>query len=186
LGYPQHGDAAAEEADYLTRFAAKVYRIHHRGELHAAKSIQGRLFANAKIEVIWDTVIDEIVGTPAKGMHGATLRDLKTGAQRLLDVTGCSVFVGFNSNTGIINGHYQHDASGYVITDSAMQSSIPGIFVAGGMRSQLTRQVTTATGDATTAPVAVDKYIKAFRSGDPHPECAILGTIGLPTVPAQV
>ena len=73
-----------------------------------------------------------------------------------------------------------------MITDSAMQSNIPGLFVAGDMRSQLTRQVTTATGDATTAAVAVDKYIKAFRSGDPHPERAILGTIGLPTVPAQV
>jgi len=180
------GDAAAEEADYLTRFANKVYLIHRRGELRAAKIIQERLFANPKIEVIWNTVVDEIVGTPAKGMHGAALRDLKTGAERLLDVTGCFVFVGFKPNTGIINGHYQHDASGYVITDSAMQSNIPGLFVAGDMRSQLTRQVTTATGDATTAAVAVDKYIKAFRSGDPHPERAILGTIGLPTVPAQV
>lgn len=180
------GDAAAEEADYLTRFASKVYLIHRRDELRAAKIIQERLFANPKIEVIWDTVVEEIVGTPTKGMHGARLRHRVTGEERLLDVTGSFVFVGFKPNTGIINAHYRHDPSGYVITDAAMQTNIPGLFVAGDMRSQLTRQVTTATGDATTAAVAVDKYLKAFRSGDPDAQHAILGTIGQATVSAGV
>jgi thioredoxin reductase (NADPH) len=82
------------------------------------------------------------------------------------------VFVGFRPNTGIIDGHFDHDEMGYVLTDTMMQTSIPGLFAAGDLRSQLTRQVTTAVGDATTAAIAVEKYLKARAEGghavDPH------------------
>jgi hypothetical protein len=80
----------------------------------------------------------------------------------------------------VIADHYEHDAAGYVITDLAMHSSIPGLFVAGDMRAQLTRQVTTAQGDATTAAIAVYRYLAALRSGHPDPVGAILGDIGIP------
>jgi thioredoxin reductase (NADPH) len=166
------GDAAVEEADFLTRYASKVYVIHRRAEFRASKILQERLFANPKVEVIWNTVADRIIGDDQGLMTGMVLRDVETDATRTLDATGCFVFVGFRPNTGIIDGHFDHDEMGYVLTDTMMQTSIPGLFAAGDLRSQLTRQVTTAVGDATTAAIAVEKYLKARAEGghalDPH------------------
>ena len=166
------GDAAVEEADFLTRYASKVYVIHRRDEFRASKILQERLFANPKVEVIWNTVAERILGDEQGLMKGIELRDVQSDATRTLDATGCFVFVGFRPNTGIIDGHFDHDEMGYVLTDSMMQTSIPGLFAAGDLRSQLTRQVTTAVGDATTAAIAVEKYLKARAEGghavDPH------------------
>ena len=159
------GDAAVEEADFLTRYAEKVYVIHRRDGFRASKILQERLFANPKIEVIWNTVAEEILGDEQGLMKGIRLRDVETNALRTLDATGCFVFIGFRPNTGIIDGHFDHDAMGYVVTDGTMQTSIPGLFAAGDLRSQLTRQVTTAVGDATTAAIAVEKYLKARSEG---------------------
>ena len=172
------GDAATEEADYLTRFATKVYLIHRRDSLRASPILQQRLFANPKIEVIYDTVIEEVLGTPATGVQALALRNVKTGSATTLPVGGLFVFIGFTPNTGVIAGHLRHDSMGYVLTDPHMQSSIPGLFVAGDMRSQLTRQVTTALGDGTTAAIAAEKYIKALEDGSPVPEAEILETGG--------
>jgi thioredoxin reductase (NADPH) len=155
------GDAACEEADYLTRYAMKVYVIHRRDEFRASKIIQQRLFDNPKIEVIWDTVVERIEGDAQGLVHQLALRNTRTGDASTLDVTGVFVFIGFRPNTGIIEGHVEHDAAGYLVTDSSMQTSIPGLFAAGDVRVQLTRQVTTATGDATTAAVAAEKYLAA-------------------------
>ncbi len=174
------GDAASEEADYLTRFASKVTLIHRRDEFRASKILQQRVFDNPKIEVVWNTVAEEVVGEPTTGMTALKVRNTVTGEPGVIEATGLFVFIGFRPNTGIIEGHYRHDAGGYVITDLAMHSSIPGLFVAGDMRAQLTRQVTTAQGDATTAAIAVDRYIKALRTGHPDPVGAILGDIGVP------
>ena len=162
------GDAACEEADYLTRYASKVYLVHRRGEFRASKIIQQRVFANPKIEVIWDTVVEEVVGKDGLMTH-ARIRDAKTNATRDLVATGIFIFVGFKPNTGIVKDHVKHDASGYLITDANMQTSIPGLFAAGDLRAQLTRQVTTAVGDATTAAIAVEKYLTARKNGQPAP-----------------
>jgi thioredoxin reductase (NADPH) len=98
-------------------------------------------------------------------MTGLRVKDVLTGATRVIEASGLFVFIGFKPNTGVIANHYAHDAAGYVVTDLAMHSSIPGLFVAGDMRAQLTRQVTTAQGDATTAAIAVYRYLTALRSG---------------------
>jgi len=172
------GDAACEEADYLTRFASKVTLVHRRDSFRAAPVIQQRVFANPKIEVVWNTVPVEVVGSATAGMTSLRTKSTVTGAPGEIEATGLFVFIGFKPNTGVIQGHYDHDAGGYVITDLAMHSSIPGLFVAGDMRAQLTRQVTTAQGDATTAAIAADRYIKALRSGQPDPVAAVLGDIG--------
>ena len=156
------GDAAVEEADYLTRYASKVYLIHRRDSLRASKILQERLFANPKIEVIWNTKVNEMAGE-ATGLQSLALEDTVTGAKSTLAVTGAFVFVGFRPNSGLIEGHFDHDASGYIITDDRMMTSIPGLFAAGDLRVQLTRQVTTAVGDATTAAIAVEKYITELR-----------------------
>jgi len=157
------GDAACEEADFLTRYATKVYLIHRRNEFRASKILQKHVFDNPKIEVIWDTVVEKVDGDPQEGMKGLHLHNLVTNERKSLQANGLFIFIGFRPNTGVIDGHFEHDVMGYVVTDSAMMSSIPGLFVAGDLRAQLTRQVTTASGDATTAAIAADKYISRFK-----------------------
>jgi thioredoxin reductase (NADPH) len=157
------GDAAVEEADYLTRYAERVYVIHRRDEFRASKLLQERLFANPKIEVIWNKRVIELNGGPS-GLHSIELEDTVTGGRLSLAATGCFVFIGFSPNTGLVKQHFAHDASGYMLTDDRMMSSIPGLFAAGDLRVQLTRQVTTAVGDATTAAIAVEKYLTDLKT----------------------
>src|SRR5689334_19589001 len=157
------GDAAVEEAEYLTRYAQKVYVIHRRDEFRASKILQERLFANPKIEVIWNKVVTELKGGPA-GLQSVELRDTLTGEASSLAATGCFVFIGFRPNSSLIREHFRHDPSGYIVTDDRMMTSIPGLFAAGDLRVQLTRQITTAVGDATTAAIAVEKYLADRRS----------------------
>ena len=162
------GDAAVEEADYLTRYAQKVHLIHRRDRLRASPIIQQRALANPKIEPVWNRAVEEIVGD-TRGVRYLRLRDTVGGAPSTLEVTGVFVFIGFTPNTGIIKGHFQHDAAGYVITDAHMMTSIPGLFAAGDLRVQLTRQITTAVGDATTAAIAVEKYVAARKEKERAP-----------------
>lgn len=157
------GDAACEEADFLTRYASKVYLIHRRDEFRASKIVQKRVFENPKIEVIWDTVVEQVHADEQGLVHHLSLRHLKTGETRDLEASGMFVFIGFKPNTGIIEGHVDHDAMGYLLTDTNMQTSIPGLFAAGDVRVQLTRQVTTAVGDATTAAIAAEKYLTKLK-----------------------
>ena len=156
------GDAAVEEADYLTRYATKVYIVHRRDQLRASKIIQEGAFANPKIELVWNKRVVEIKGTE-RGTDHLVLEDTATGGHVTLAVGGVFIFVGFKPNSGLIEGHAEHDAGGYFITDERMMTSIPGLFAAGDVRSQLTRQITTAVGDATTAAIAVEKYLAALR-----------------------
>jgi thioredoxin reductase (NADPH) len=160
------GDAAVEEADFLTRYASKVYLIHRRGDLRASKILQKRLFENSKIEVIWNAIVDEVEGDAQGLVKNLKLRDVNSNQARDLAVQGMFVFIGFRPNTGIIDGHIDHDDMGYLRTDANMQTSMRGLFAAGDVRSQLTRQVTTAVGDATTAAIAAEKYLKALADGD--------------------
>jgi len=161
------GDAATEEADYLTRYASKVYLIHRRDELRSSKLLQQRLFANPKVEVIWNSVVERVEGDAQGLVKTLKLRNVTTNEQTDLEATGMFVFIGFRPNTGIIDAHVEHDDMGYLRTDANMQTSISGLFAAGDLRSQLTRQVTTAVGDATTAAIAAEKYLKAIADGDP-------------------
>ena len=167
------GDAAVEEADFLTRYGSKVVLIHRRGELRASKILQQRLFANPKIEVIWNTIVDEVKADGQGLVNKLLLRNIDTNATSELDAQAMFVFIGFRPNTGIIEGHIDHDEMGYLRTDANMQTSVRGLFAAGDVRAQLTRQVTTAVGDATTAAIAVEKYLKSRRDGG-----GIVGTGG--------
>jgi thioredoxin reductase (NADPH) len=159
------GDAAVEEADYLTRYASKVTLVHRREEFRASKLLQERAFTNPKIAVIRNTVVPEIAGNE-KGVTHAVLESTITGQRSNLDVGGVFIFAGFKPNTQLVEGHVDHDAGGYLITDNKMMTSMAGLFAAGDVRSQVTRQITTAVGDATTAAIAVEKYLKSVREGD--------------------
>ena len=167
------GDAAVEEAEYLTRYAKKVYVVHRRDEFRASRLLQERLFANPKAEVIWNRSVKEIRGAPA-GMTELLLNDTVTGETSTLPVEGAFIFIGFRPNTGLIKGHYDHDANGYIVTDDRMMTSIPGLFAAGDLRVQLTRQVTTAVGDATTAAIAVEKYLAERKAHAPAKAAAVV------------
>ncbi|HEX2185325.1 MAG TPA: thioredoxin-disulfide reductase [Chloroflexota bacterium] len=158
------GDAAVEEGTFLTKYASKVYLIHRRDQLRAQKILQERLLANPKVEVLWDTVVEEIQGDHV--VTSLKLRNVKTGAQRTLDVGGVFIFIGFKPNSDILDGRLQRDSGGHIITNAYMETGIPGVYAAGDVRAQLARQVTTAVGDATTAAIAAEKYIEAL---DEHP-----------------
>jgi thioredoxin reductase (NADPH) len=163
------GDAAVEEADFLTRYGSKVILIHRRDELRASKILQQRLFANPKVQVIWDTVVERVEADAQGLVNNLKIKNVNTGVVSDLAANAMFVFVGFRPNTGIIEGHVKHDSMGYLLTDDKMMTSIPGLFAAGDVRSQLTRQVTTAVGDATTAAIAAEKYIKGLKDGEKEP-----------------
>lgn len=156
------GDAAVEEADYLTRYAKKVYIVHRRDELRASPIIQKRAFKNPKIELVWNKTVEEIEGNE-RGTTQLRLKDTQSGEISTLPVGGVFIFVGFTPNSGLIKEHYEHDAGGYIVTDDRMMTSIPGLFAAGDLRVQLVRQITTAVGDATTAAIAVEKYLAEWK-----------------------
>src|SRR3989442_10566755 len=156
------GDAAVEEADYLTRYAAKVYIVHRRDEFRASKILQQRAFANPKIEVIWNKKVVEIKGNE-RGTDHLVLEDTVTGQRSTLKVGGVFVFIGFRPNTDLVHGHVEHDPAGYLITDERMMTSIPGLFAAGARPAPLTPPDTAAGGGATTAAIAVEKYVAALR-----------------------
>src|SRR3989454_1046523 len=127
------GDAAVEEADYLTRYASKVYIVHRRDRFRASRILQERAFANPKIEVVWNKQVLEITGTE-RGTDHLVLEDTVTGERSTLQIGGVFIFIGFKPNTGLVEGHVKHDAGGYLVTDELMMTSMPGLFAAGGVR----------------------------------------------------
>lgn len=146
------GDAAVEEAMFLTKFGSKVIVIHRRDQLRAQKIIQQRAFANPKMEFIWDSVVEEVVGD-AK-VRSLKLKNVKTGAVSNLEVGAVFVFIGFHPNTKMLPKGIAMTDRGYIITDYKMETSLPGIFACGDVRDQLVRQITNAVGDGTTAAMA--------------------------------
>ena len=158
------GDAAVEEAVFLTRYASKVTIIHRREMFRAQGILLDEARHNPKIEFLTDTVVDSING--ADNVQSLSLRNVKTDAKSELDVGGIFIFVGFIPNTALVDVHIDHDPAGYYLTDPlTMMTSVPGIFAAGDVRSQLTRQITTAVGDATTATIAARKWVEDWKRG---------------------
>ena len=159
------GDSAVEEATFLTRYGEKVYILHRRDEWRAQKLLQERALANPKIVPVWNTVVEEIRGTDK--VEWLRLRDVHTGEERRLDVGGVFVYVGFMPNSQIFGPEFPKDEQGFVITDEKMETVVPGLYVAGDVRSQYVRQISNAVGDATTAAVAATRYIEEIdATGD--------------------
>jgi thioredoxin reductase (NADPH) len=153
------GDAAIEEGEFLTRYASKVYIIHRRSELRAQPILADRARANPKIEFIFDAKVKEIVGE--NKVH--LVRYQKHGETKELEVGGVFIFIGFVPNSALLKVHVDHDDAGYILTDRNMQTSVEGIWAVGDVRSQLTKQISTAVGDGTTAAVAASIYITALK-----------------------
>ncbi|MEE9275123.1 MAG: thioredoxin-disulfide reductase [bacterium] len=154
------GNSAVEEAQFLTKYGSKVYLIHRRKGFRAHAVLLDRLSANEKVEMILDCVVEEVVGDE-KEMKKLRLRNTKTGEESELEASGLFVFIGFIPNTDPIKDPVEFDEGGFIVTDQNMATGVPGLFVAGDVRSQLIRQITNASGDATTAAVAAEKYLEA-------------------------
>jgi thioredoxin reductase (NADPH) len=159
------GDAAVEEAIFLTRYASKVTLIHRRDQFRAQPILIDEARAHPKIDIVLNAVVESIEGDQ-KVSH-VQLRDTLTGERSRLDVEGVFIFVGFIPNTGLIDAHIDHDTGGYYLTDPmTMMTNVAGIFAAGDVRAQLTRQITTAVGDATTATIAASKWVEERARGN--------------------
>jgi thioredoxin reductase (NADPH) len=156
------GDAAVEEATFLTKFGSKVLIIHRRDKFRAQKIIQKRAFDNPKIEVIWDTVVESINGD-GKRVTDLSLKNVKTGEKSTLAVGAVFIFIGFHPNSDITREPLRKDQGRYILTNERMETSIKGIYACGDVRSQLVRQITNAVGDGTTAAVAAEKYIEELE-----------------------
>jgi thioredoxin reductase (NADPH) len=163
------GDAALEEGVFLTRYAKKVYIIHRRDQFRAQAILVEAARNNPKVELITNTVVTEIKGEEGQ-VRQILLKDLRTGEARPLNVTGVFIFIGFQPNVQFFDHreHVEHDPLGFLVTDTTMQTSLPGLYAAGDVRSQLTRQITTAVGDATTAAIDAVKKLEA-KKHEPTP-----------------
>lgn len=160
------GDAAVEEAIFLTKFASKVTIIHRRDSLRAAKSIQEKAFNNEKIDVIWNSRISEIKGD--KFIESLVLENIETGEKKIITPDegearlSVFVFIGYNPNTELFENQLNLN-KGYIETNEDMETEIPGVYAVGDVRIKKLRQVVTATADGAIAAVTAEKYIEKLE-----------------------
>ena len=151
------GDTALTDTLFLCRFAAKIHLIHRRNAFRGEKFLQEQVFAQEKVEIHWDTVVQEIQGSQV--LEALQLENVKTGEVSRLPVAGVFIFVGITPNTAWLKGRIPVDEWGFIFTNAQMATSIPGIFAAGDVRSKLLRQIATAVGDGATAAFVAENYL---------------------------
>lgn len=152
------GDTAAEEAIFLTRFASKVYMVHRRDELRATKILQTRVLENDKIEMIWDSVVTDLLSDNT-GLTGMEVENVKSGEKQEIEVTGLFGAIGVTPITAFLGGLVELDESGYIKAGEDTHTSVPGVYAAGDCRTNVLKQVSTAVGDGAVAAVQAEKYI---------------------------
>lgn len=157
------GNTAVEEALYLTNHATKVTLIHRRDSLRAEKILQKRMFEHPKIQVIWDSVVDEVLGKDAPpGVVGVRVRNLKTGAVQELKADGMFVAIGHTPNTDLFKGVLDMDENNYLVTQpDSTRTNIPGVFAAGDVQDHVYRQAVTAAGTGCMAALEADRFLAA-------------------------
>lgn len=159
------GNTAVDEAVYLTNFAAKVTLIHRRDSLRADQALQDRLFANPKIEVIWDSVVTEFVGNNEPlGLTALKLKNIKTDDVSELPVSGAFIAIGHHPNTDLFKGILELDNEGYIITKpNSCATNVPGLFAAGDVKDPQFRQAVIAAGSGCIACLEAEKYLAALK-----------------------
>lgn len=155
------GDTAVQESLYLTKFAKKVYLIHRRDQLRATGILRDRVLANEKIEILWNSALTGISGLT--NVEKISVRNIKSDEIKNFNVAGCFIWIGILPNGGFFPDTVKCDEYGFIITDSEMRTSSPGIFAAGDVRSTSLRQIVTAVGDAATAAFSAEHYIEKIR-----------------------
>lgn len=153
------GDSAMEEGLFLTRFANEVKVIHRRDELRAGETLKRRALAHEKIEFVWDSVIEEVVGNGK--VESVRLRNVKTGGTDELATDGVFIFIGHYPNSSLFKGQLQMDETGYLITDDRMMTSVPGVFAAGEITDSVFRQIATSVGQGCAAAMMAERWLEA-------------------------
>ncbi|MEE8299427.1 MAG: thioredoxin-disulfide reductase [Thermodesulfobacteriota bacterium] len=155
------GDSAVEEAIFLTKFASKVSIVHRRDKLRASKIIQDRAFRNEKLGFIWDSEVEEILGSKESGVTGAKLKNTKTGEVTVKEAQGIFIAIGHNPNTELFKGQLDMNEVGYIITKSgSTETSVPGVFAAGDVQDQIYRQAVTAAGSGCMSAMDAEKFLE--------------------------
>ena len=157
------GNAAVEEAMFLTKFASKVKLIHRRNELRAEKMLQAKLKANKKIEIIWDSVVEDVIGdTNPKSVKAIKIKNVKTNKNTELKVDGLFIAIGHDPATSLFKGQLNMDKEGYIITnpDSTI-TNVPGVFAAGDVKDKIFRQAVTAAGMGCMAALEAEKHLSS-------------------------
>ena len=155
------GNTAAEEALYLAQMCEKVTLIHRRDELRADKTLQGRVFRNPKIEILWDHVVTDVRGTSEpKTVTGLTVEHVETGAKSELAVEGVFIAIGHDPATSLFRGKLEMDAEGYLVTaPDSTRTTVPGVFAAGDVQDKIYRQAVTAAGTGCMAALEAERYL---------------------------
>ncbi len=160
------GNTAVEEALFLTNFASKVTLIHRRDELRSEKILQDRLAKNSKIEMAWDTVVEEILGEgPLPGVTGLKLKNVKTGDESKLAVDGVFIAIGHSPNTALFKDQLTMDEEGYIVTaPGTPRTNIPGVFAAGDVQDKIYRQAVTAAGTGCMSALEAEKFLAEMET----------------------
>ncbi len=155
------GNAAVEEAMFLTKFASKVKLIHRRNELRAEKMLQKKLMENQKIEIIWDSVVEEVIGDDnPKNVKGLKIKNVKTNKVNDLKLDGLFIAIGHDPATQLFKDQLKMDKEGYLVTKSdSTETNIPGVFAAGDVKDKVFRQAVTAAGMGCMAALEAEKYL---------------------------
>jgi thioredoxin reductase (NADPH) len=154
------GDSAVEEATFLTKFGTKVYIIHRRDELRASKVMQERALKNEKIEMVWNAVVEEVLGAPETGVTGLKLKNTKTGELSDLACQGVFLAIGHDPNTRIFKGALDMDENGYLLVESgSTRTNVPGVYAAGDVSDHVYRQAITAAGMGCMAALDAERFL---------------------------
>jgi thioredoxin reductase (NADPH) len=155
------GDSACEEALYLTRFGSVVHLVHRRNSLRASKIMAERTLSNPKIKPVWDSAVTEVLDVKQDKVTGVKLKNLKTGAESVLNCAGVFIAIGHGPNTEIFKGQIEVDANGYIIPQKGTMTNVPGMFVAGDCADHVYRQAITAAGAGCAAAIDAERFLAA-------------------------
>ena len=154
------GDTAMEEATFLTRYASHVTVIHRRDHLRASKIMQDKAFKNPKIDFMWDTAVEEILGNPKDGVTSVRIRDVHSGEEKIFPCEGVFIAIGHEPNTGVFKGQLEMDEIGYLKTNGrTMATNIPGVFACGDAQDSYYRQAVTAAGTGCMAALDAERFL---------------------------
>ncbi len=151
------GDSAADEALTLTEYAERVLLIHRRDQLRAQKALADKVGENRKIEVVWNTVIEEVLGSDT--VSGLRMRNTVTNLENAIELSGLFVYVGLEPNSGIVDGLLKTDNAGHIPVNVSMETEVPGVYAVGDLRQYSSSQLVSAAGDGATAAIAAYRYI---------------------------
>jgi thioredoxin reductase (NADPH) len=174
------GDSAMEEANFLTRYASKVYLIHRRSEFRASKIMIDRVRANEKVEIVTPAIVEDILGHGTGAVEGVRLRHPETNAIRDIKLDGVFVAIGHTPNTTAFRGKIETDANGYLIASNGSKTTIPGVFVAGDVQDHRYRQAVTAAGSGCMAALDAEKFLEEHSAESASFESARQSSAAVP------